>query len=644
MPWGTTWKTGWWGEDQVGTFQFGATAEYEGFGTVTTARPVTVTVRSLGEAPAPEYIDVPDGGTEGAGYHIRVTPAPGGWVSIWIYYGEEEVNSVEHIMDRNTELEINDVLAGTYRVLIKYGQDGYDDAQTERSFEVGYWFNCRRPEWEWEDDLSAAYAVFSSLRQVSYDPVRYETYLRTDAEVTSEVTTEPTCEATGIRTYTARETYSGYGYQDTREETLAMTGHTWNAPAFTWTATEDGYSATATFTCGSCGNSRTADAVVTRIRHTDATCEKQEVSVYRAVCEEYSEDKTVNGDALGHDWSSWNVVWNDDYTAYAMRRCGRCGKAENADVTVTSEVTVSANCMRKGEITYTASATLDGQEVTSTKKQYTPKTGHTPGRTETSEDGHFIYTYCSECGELLSAEFAGHRWSEPEYTWADDCSTVTAIHTCNLTQDLPHSEWETVEAELTEITKEPTCEETGLGTYISKPFINEAFTVQTYENGPVAALGHEWGAPEYEWLYGNTRVRAIRTCTRNEEHTDTEEVGVTVVSYKAPTETKEGKATYTSDEFTMEGCTVQTKTVTIPALGKMNTMKLPSALTVIEKEAFSNLGCAAIIVPAGCTKIEERAFAGCKNLKYIQIPAKMKGKVPENAFEGCNADLVIEWK
>ena len=94
----------------------------------------------------------------------------------------------------------------------------------------------------------------------------------------------------------------------------------------------------------------------------------------------------------------------------------------------------------------------------------------------------------------------------------------------------------------------------------------------------------------------------------------------------------------------MEGCTVQTKTVTIPALGKMNTMKLPSALTVIEKEAFSNLGCAAIIVPAGCTKIEERAFAGCKNLKYIQIPAKMKGKVPENAFEGCNADLVIEWK
>ncbi len=231
------------------------------------------------------------------------------------------------------------------------------------------------------------------------------------------------------------------------------------------------------------------------------------------------------------------------------------------------------------------------------------------------------------------------------YVWAEDYSTVTATRTCTMIPHLPHSESETVEAELVQITKEPTCEEPGLADYVSKPFANEAFTVQTHTDVPVAALGHEWGEPEYEWLYGNTKVRATRKCTRNEEHTDTEEVGVTVVSYIAPTETKAGKAVYTSEAFTMDGCTVQTKTVEIPALSEITkTMKLPSGLTVIETEAFSNLGCEAIIVPAGCTRIEARAFAGCRNLIYIRIPASLKGTVPDSAFEGCNADLVIDWK
>ena len=624
-----------WTADRIGTFGFSAKAAFEGFGTVEAARPVSMTVRSKGPAPAPT-VDAPETVNDGESFSVIVTPAEGGWITVRIHNnGTEPTAYVEHAETKQT-LTIQDAQSGMYWVEVDYGKDGYDDG--ERICEVIHAeLVYGAPEWWWGDDYSAAHATFTSTR---WDVIKYS-----EAGITSAVTTEPTCGTTGVRTYTATAIFQGQEYTDTREETLQKIPHRWGTPEFAWTATEDGYSATATFTCGSCGDvSIVENVTVTRIRHTDATCTKQEVSVYRAECGDYSEDKTVYGDALGHAWGDWSIVWNDDYTAYATHRCDRCGQTGNADVTVTHEDTKAASCQTKGEITYTASATLDGQEVTSTKKQYTPKTGHTPGRTETSEDGHFKYTYCSVCGELLSAEFAGHRWGEPEYTWADDCSTVTAIHTCSLTPDLPHSEWETVEAELTEITKEPTCEETGLGTYISKPFINEAFTVQTYENGPVAALGHDWGEPEYEWLYGNTRVRATRTCTRNAEHTDTEEVGVTVVSYKAPTETKAGKAVYTSEAFTMDGCTVQTRTVTIPALNKMPTMTLPSGLTVIEKEAFSNLGCEAIIVPAGCTKIEEYAFAGCKNLKYIRIPAKLMGQVPENAFEGCNADLVIEWK
>ena len=605
--------------------------------------------------------------------------------------------------------------------------------------------------------------------------MRQEATETVEAEISSEVTAEPTCDTEGTRTYTATGIYNGQTYTDTRTEPIAMTGHAWNAPVFTWTEDGEGYSATATFTCGKCGDSRTENAEVTRIRHTEATCTKQEVTVYKAEYDGYSENKTVYGDALGHDWSDWSIVWNDDYTAFATRRCGRCGQTENAEVTVTHEVTQTATCQRKGEITYTASAAPGGQEVTSTKKQYTPKTGHTPGRTETSEDGHFTYTYCDVCGELLSSDFAGHLWSDPVYVWAEDYSSVTATRTCTLTPHLPHSEtetvsatgvetkaptcllngettytsaefenaaftvqtktvddipalghdwgeptyewnadnskvtatrvcahdtshvetetvsttfevtkamtclvngettytsaefentaftvqtktvdditapgghdwgepvyvWaedystvtatrtctmiphlphsesETVEAELVQITKEPTCEEPGLADYVSKPFANEAFTVQTHTDIPVAALGHEWGEPEYEWLYGNTKVRATRKCTRNEEHTDTEEVGVTVVSYKAPTETKAGKAVYTSEAFTMDGCTVQTKTVDIPALNKItSTMNLPSGLTVIETEA-------------------EKPFRLVVNTKYLWDPVSLDVPAGKSVF------------
>ncbi|MBR1868401.1 MAG: hypothetical protein IJ800_07535, partial [Clostridia bacterium] len=52
-----------------------------------------------------------------------------------------------------------------------------------------------------------------------------------DATVTSVVTTEPKCETTGIRTYTA--TYGDY--TDTKEETLATVDHNWSE----WTVTKE---------------------------------------------------------------------------------------------------------------------------------------------------------------------------------------------------------------------------------------------------------------------------------------------------------------------------------------------------------------------------------------------------------------------
>ena len=64
-----------------------------------------------------------------------------------------------------------------------------------------------------------------------------------DAAVTNVVTTPATCEADGIRTYTA----SYDGHTDAKTETLPATGHDWNAPAEVWN--EDHSLLTVTFTC-----------------------------------------------------------------------------------------------------------------------------------------------------------------------------------------------------------------------------------------------------------------------------------------------------------------------------------------------------------------------------------------------------------
>ena len=84
--------------------------------------------------------------------------------------------------------------------------------------------------------------------------------------------------------------------------------------------------------------------------------------------------------------------------------------------------------------------------------------GHTPGdpvaentvAPTCTEDGHHdSVVYCSVCETELSRETIvapalGHEWGEPEWTWAEDFSTATAVFTC--THDASHTE--TVEAEV----------------------------------------------------------------------------------------------------------------------------------------------------------------------------------------------------
>ena len=90
------------------------------------------------------------------------------------------------------------------------------------------------PVWKWNDDYTAS-ATFTCGNDASH----VETV---NAAVTNEVTTEATCEADGVRTYTAKVTFEGKEYTDTKTEVIPATDHdTELVGAKDATCTEDGY-------------------------------------------------------------------------------------------------------------------------------------------------------------------------------------------------------------------------------------------------------------------------------------------------------------------------------------------------------------------------------------------------------------------
>ena len=100
------------------------------------------------------------------------------------------------------------------------------------------------PVWKWNDDFTAS-ATFTCGNDASH----VETV---NAAVTNEVTTAATCESTGVRTYTAKVTFEGKEYTDTKTEVIPATDHdTELVGAKDATCTEDGY--TGDEVCKVCG-------------------------------------------------------------------------------------------------------------------------------------------------------------------------------------------------------------------------------------------------------------------------------------------------------------------------------------------------------------------------------------------------------
>ena len=272
------------------------------------------------------------------------------------------------------------------------------------------------PVWKWNDDFTAS-ATFTCGNDTSH----VETV---NAAVTNEVTTEATCETDGVRTYTAKVTFEGEEYTDTKTEVIPATGHAYGEPVWKW---NDDFTASATFTCGNdASHVETVNAAVTNEVTTAATCEATGVRTYTAKVafdgKDYTDTKTETLPATSHAYGEPVWKWNDDFTASATFTCGNdTSHVENVTAEVTSAVTTPAACETTGVRTYTAKVTFEDKEYTSSKTEVIPAKSHDTelvGAKDATctEDGYTGNEVCKVCqtvvkqGEVIPA--LGHDYKD----------------------------------------------------------------------------------------------------------------------------------------------------------------------------------------------------------------------------------------
>ena len=181
----------------------------------------------------------------------------------------------------------------TYTAKVTFEDKEYTDTKTEVIPATGHAYGA--PVWKWNDDFTAS-ATFTCANDTSHVE-------NVTATVTNAVTTEATCEVDGVRTYTAKVTFDGKDYTDTKTEVIPATDHAYGEPVWKW---NDDFTASATFTCGNDDSHvETVNATVTNEVTTAATCKADGVRTYTAKVtfegKEYTDTKTEVIPATGHD-------------------------------------------------------------------------------------------------------------------------------------------------------------------------------------------------------------------------------------------------------------------------------------------------------------------------------------------------------
>ena len=156
-------------------------------------------------------------------------------------------------------------------------------------------------------------------------------------------------------------------------------------------------------------------------------------------------------------------------------------------------------------------------------------------------------TYKAIYKDLYQTEYI---WEESDQGWSVTAkATIPGIDDPELTIE------ETVEAKITYVYTEATCEENGRGLFTAD-FENKRFGEQSKEM-QIQALGHIWSEPSWYWSWddsGNPTAEAYIYCTRDSSHCHNIKADVTTQT-KAATCTEDGKITRTAT-ITFDGATL----------------------------------------------------------------------------------------
>ena len=175
------------------------------------------------------------------------------------------------------------------------------------------------PAWSWSGYTSAT-ATFTCTKCSNKQTV--------NATITNAVTKAATCSATGVRTYTAKATFGGTSYTNTKTETIAINAnaHSWKTPTYSWSS--DNKTCTATRVCANNANHKESETVTASVSTSAASCTAGGSTTYTATFKNSAfakQTKTTTTSALGHNYITTVVKPTCTAKGYTEHKCTRCG-------------------------------------------------------------------------------------------------------------------------------------------------------------------------------------------------------------------------------------------------------------------------------------------------------------------------------
>ncbi len=324
------------------------------------------------------------------------------------------------------------------------------------------------------------------------------------------VTTEPTCEGKGVKTFTCAIC------SDTYTEDIDPINHDWDEGAVTTEPTCEG-KGVKTYTCKN-DASHTYTEDIDPIGHaydegvvtTKPTCEGKGVKTFTCA-NDASHTYTEDIDPIGHDWNTEADTTND----FDLEN----GKHVH-------------NFVCKNDASHIDARVVDLDIV------------ETPA---TCEDDAFTTYTCPECDHApvvvtQDGTAKGHDWDEGVVTTEPTCEGKgEKTYTCK--NDASHTYTEEIDPtghayDEGVVTTKPTCEGKGVKTFTCA---NDASHTYTEDIDPI---GHDWGA----WTHVANTATHTRVCANDAAHTETVACVTAQTGTIGHTCTEDGKLVYTCTE------------------------------------------------------------------------------------------------